>query len=69
MTKFVSTLDLAAHFQKHGFAVLVKCLSAETVARFVDLTGPARESRDSEFPARDRIVVRHTLSATYSTGD
>ena len=48
MTTFVSTLELAAHFQKHGFAVLEKCLSAETVARFVDLTGSAMESRDSE---------------------
>lgn len=48
MTTFESTLDLADHFQKQGFAVLEKCLSAEIVARFVELTESARESRDSE---------------------
>ena len=41
MTTFESPLDLAAHFRKHGFAVLEKCLSAETVARFVELTESA----------------------------
>ncbi len=48
MTTFESTLDLADRFLKQGFAVLEKCLSAETVARFVELTELARENSDSE---------------------
>ena len=48
MSTFESTLSLADHFQQQGFAVLEKCLSAETVARFVELTELARKSRDSE---------------------
>jgi len=48
MSTFESTLNIADHFQKRGFAVLEKCLSAETVARFVELTESARKNCDSE---------------------
>lgn len=48
MSTFESTLSLADHFQKQGFAVLEKCLSADTVARYVELTESARVSGDSE---------------------
>jgi ectoine hydroxylase-related dioxygenase (phytanoyl-CoA dioxygenase family) len=48
MSTLKSTLSLTDHFQQHGFAVLDKCLSAETVARFVELTESARERRESE---------------------
>ena len=48
MSTFESTLSLADHYHKHGFAVLEKCLSTETVARFVELTELARENCGSE---------------------
>ena len=48
MDAFESSLSFADHFQQQGFAVLEKCLSAETVARFVELTELARKNCDSE---------------------